>query len=62
MEALDVLNMGNIQNFHVDHSNRYLFYFFKFQDPFIGPKKIIPIMGFMVQLIAKPTLSCYLVV
>ena len=39
MEAFDVLNMGNISNFHLDHSNRYLFLLFKFQDPFISPKK-----------------------
>ena len=39
MEAFDVLNMENISNFHLDHSNCYLFLLFKFQDPFISPKK-----------------------
>ena len=39
MDPFDVLNMGNISNFHLDHSNRYLFLLFKFQDPFISPKK-----------------------
>ena len=39
MEAFDVLNMENISNFHLDHSNRYFFLLFKFQDPFISPKK-----------------------
>ena len=46
MEAFDVLNMENISNFHLDHSNCYLFLLFKFQDPFISPKKILPIIGF----------------
>ena len=39
MEPFDVLYMGNISNFHLDHSNCYLFYFPKFQDPFISPEK-----------------------
>ena len=39
MDPFYVLNMGNISNFHLDHSNRYLFLLFKFQDPFISPKK-----------------------
>ena len=39
MDPFDVLNMGNISNFHLDHSNCYLFILFKFQDPFISPKK-----------------------
>ena len=33
MEVFDVLKMWNILNFHLDHSNCYLFYFLKFQDP-----------------------------
>ena len=48
MEPFDDLNMGNISDFHLEHSNCYLFYVFKFRDPYIGPKKILPIMGFMV--------------
>ena len=32
----------------MDHSNCYLFYFLKFQVPFISKKKIIPIIGFIV--------------
>ena len=48
MEEFDVLNMGNISNFHLDHSNFYLFMLFKLQDPLMSPKKILPIMGFMV--------------
>ena len=39
MEPFDVLNMGNISDFHLEHSNCYLFYVFKFRDPYIGPKK-----------------------
>ena len=31
--------MGNISDFHLEHSNCYLFYVFKFQDPYISPKK-----------------------
>ena len=48
MKPFDFLNMGNISNFHLDHSNRYLFHFLKFQDPFISKKKNLPIIGFMV--------------
>ena len=39
METFDVLNMGNISDFHLEHPNCYLFYVFKFRDPFISPKK-----------------------
>ena len=39
MEPFDVLNMGNISDFHLEHSNCYLFYVFKFRDPYISPKK-----------------------
>ena len=39
MDPFNVLNMGNISNFYLDHSNRYLFLLFIFQDPFISPKK-----------------------
>ena len=39
MEPFDVLNMGNISYFHLKHSNCYLFYLFKFRDPFISPKR-----------------------
>ena len=35
MEAFDVLDMGNISNFHLDHSNHYFHLLFKCQDPFI---------------------------
>ena len=45
MEAFDVLNMVNFSYFYLEHSNCYLF---KFGDPFISPKKILPIIGFMV--------------
>ena len=49
MEPFDVLNMGNFSYFHLEHSNCYHFYFFKFWDPFISPKKKIPpIIGFMI--------------
>ena len=39
MEAFDVLNMGNISDFYLDHSNLHFFYVFKFQDPIISPTK-----------------------
>ena len=39
MEPFDVLNMGNISYFHLEHSNCYLFYVFKFRNPYLGPKK-----------------------
>ena len=39
MEPFDVLNMGNISDFHLEHSNCYLFNVFKFRDPYISPKK-----------------------
>ena len=46
MEPFDVLNMGNISYFHLEHSNCYLFYVFKFRDPYIGPeKKIFQLWG-----------------
>ena len=44
----DVLNMGNIFYFHLEHSNLHFFYFFKFHGPFISLKKILPTIGFMV--------------
>ena len=34
-----VLKMGNISYFHLEHSNCYLFYIFKFRNPFISKKK-----------------------
>ena len=39
MEGFDVLNMGNISDFYLDHSILHFFYVFKFQDPIISPKK-----------------------
>ena len=39
MEPFDVLNMGNISDFYLEHSNLHFFYVFKFQDPIISPKK-----------------------
>ena len=48
MEPFDVLNMGNISYFHLEHSKCYLFYLFNFQDSFKGPKKILQIIGFVV--------------
>ena len=48
MEAFDVLNMGNISDFYLEYSNLHSFSVFKFQDPIISPKKIPPIIGFMV--------------
>ena len=39
MEGFDVLIMGNISDFYLDHSNLHFFYVFKFQDPIISPKK-----------------------
>ena len=36
MEAIVALNMGNILNFYLDHSNYYLFFLFKFKDPLIS--------------------------
>ena len=39
MEPFDVLNMGNISYFYLEHSICYLFYLFKFRDPFLSPKK-----------------------
>ena len=39
MEGFDVLNMGNISDFYLEHSNLHFFYVFKFQDPIISPKK-----------------------
>ena len=48
MEPFDVLNMGNISDFYLEHSNLYFFTFFEFQDPIISLKKMIPNIGFMV--------------
>ena len=48
MEPFDVLNIGNISYFHLEHSNCYFFYLLKFRDPFISPKKNLPITGSMV--------------
>ena len=49
MEPINVLNMGNISDFHLELSNLLFFYFFKSDNPFISPrKKILPIIGFMV--------------
>ena len=39
MVPFDVLSMGNISNFHLEPSNLHFFQFFKFQSPFISPKK-----------------------
>ena len=36
MEAIVALNMGNILNFYLEHSNYYLFFLFKFKDPLIS--------------------------
>ena len=48
MEPFYVLNMGNILYFHLEYSNCYLSYLFKFRHPFKSPKKNLPIIGFMV--------------
>ena len=34
IEPFDVLTMGNIIYFHLEHSNQHLFYLYIFQDPF----------------------------
>ena len=39
MVPFDVLSMGNISNFHLEPSKLHFFQFFKFQSPFISPKK-----------------------
>ena len=39
MEPFDVLNMGNISDFYLEHSNLNFLYIFKFQDAIISPKK-----------------------
>ena len=39
MVPFDVLSVGNISNFHLEPSNLHFFQFFKFQSPFISPKK-----------------------
>ena len=48
MEPFDVLNMVNTIYSNLEHSNCYIFYLFKFWDPFISPKKILPIIRFVV--------------
>ena len=48
MEPFDVLNMWSILNFNLEHSNHYLFYFWKFQEQFISQTKILSSIGFMV--------------
>ena len=39
MEPFDGPIEGNTLDFHLEHSNCYLFYVFKFRDPYLGPKK-----------------------
>ena len=39
MEPFDFLNMGNVLDFHFEHSNLHLFHLFKFQDPFESTRK-----------------------
>ena len=39
MEPFDVLSMGNVSDFHLEPSKLHCFPFFKFQTPFIRPKK-----------------------
>ena len=39
MVPFEVLSMGNISNFHLEPSKLHFFQFFKFQSPFISPKK-----------------------
>ena len=39
MEPFDELSIGNISDFHLEPSNLHFFQFFKFQSPFISPKK-----------------------
>ena len=41
MEAFDVLNMGIISNFYLDHSNRFFFSLFKFQEPRVLTQKLV---------------------
>ena len=39
-EPFDVVNMGNILEFHWEDSNLHICYVFKFQNPFNKSKKI----------------------
>ena len=39
IRPFDVQSMGNISDFHFEPSDLHFFQFFKFQNPFISPKK-----------------------